>query len=122
MSIGQAQIDQLLRDGYAIVPSFFSRDEVSAAMANMVSYFPTAEELSATPQRYGAIFEDPEHLQVEFPFAGDALNHVSTHPRILDLVEELLGTADILLSQSAIWAKYAGTGNFDQGLHLDYQG
>ena len=28
----------------------------------------------------------------------------------------------MLLSQAAIWAKYAGTGDFEQGLHLDYQG
>jgi phytanoyl-CoA dioxygenase PhyH len=37
-------------------------------------------------------------------------------------VQTLLGTREVMLSQSAIWAKYAGTGDFDQGLHLDYQG
>jgi len=37
-------------------------------------------------------------------------------------VERLLGTRDVMLSQAAIWAKYAGTGDFEQGLHLDYQG
>src|SRR4051812_9135180 len=88
----------------------------------MLEYFPTSDELAATPQRYGSIFEDPEHLQVEFPFADDALNHVSTHPEIVAFVERILGTRDILLSQAAMWAKYAGTGDFDQGLHLDYQG
>jgi hypothetical protein len=33
-----------------------------------------------------------------------------------------LGTPRVALSQAAIWAKYAGTGDFEQGLHLDYQG
>lgn len=88
----------------------------------MLRYFPTAEELAATPERYGSILEDPEHLQVEFPFAGDALNDISTHPEIVSFVEQLLGTPDVMLSQAAIWAKYAGTGDFEQGLHLDYQG
>jgi hypothetical protein len=37
-------------------------------------------------------------------------------------VSRLLGTERVLLSQAAIWAKYAGTGDFEQGLHLDYQG
>jgi ectoine hydroxylase-related dioxygenase (phytanoyl-CoA dioxygenase family) len=46
----------------------------------------------------------------------------STHPRLIELVEHLLGTRDLLLSQAAVWAKYAGTGDFEQGLHLDYQG
>ena len=114
--------DQLLRHGYAIVPNFLTGDELAAARSEFLRYFPTAEELRATPQRYGAIFEDPEHLQVEFPFVSDVLNDVSTHPELIDFVERLLGTRDVLLSQAAIWAKYAGTGDFDQGLHLDYQG
>jgi ectoine hydroxylase-related dioxygenase (phytanoyl-CoA dioxygenase family) len=114
--------DHLLRHGYAIVPNFLTADELAAAREGFLRYFPTFEELHATPQRYGAIFEDPEHLQVEFPFAADVLNDVSTHPEIVGFVERLLGTRDVALSQAAIWAKYAGTGDFDQGLHLDYQG
>jgi ectoine hydroxylase-related dioxygenase (phytanoyl-CoA dioxygenase family) len=112
----------LLRHGYAIVPNFLTGPELAAARANVLRYFPTAEELAATPERYGSIVEDPEHLQVEFPFAGDALDDVSTHPDLVAFVERLLGTRDVMLSQAAIWAKYAGTGDFEQGLHLDYQG
>src|SRR5690606_1521032 len=36
--------------------------------------------------------------------------------------ERALGTREIVLTQSAIWAKYAGAGDYEQGLHLDYQG
>src|SRR5437016_2060145 len=123
MPITTGHVDDLLRHGYAIIPSLLPADELAAAKENFLRYFPTAEELSATPQRYGAIYEDPEHLQAEFPFSGgDALNDVSAHPRIIAIVEQVLGTRDVLLSQAAIWAKYAGTGDFDQGLHLDYQG
>ena len=78
--------------------------------------------MAATPQRYGWIFDEAEHLQTEFPFVGDALNDVSTHREMIGFVEKILGSSDVLLSQSAIWAKYAGTGDFEQGLHLDYQG
>ena len=120
--ITEKHTEHLLRHGYAIVPSFLTPEELAAARQNMLRYFPTAEEFAATPERYGSILEDPEHLQVEFPFADDALNDVSTHPELIALVERLLGTRDVMLSQSAIWAKYAGTGDFEQGLHLDYQG
>jgi ectoine hydroxylase-related dioxygenase (phytanoyl-CoA dioxygenase family) len=120
--VTEKQVEHYLRHGYVIAPRFLSSDEVALARQNLLQYFPTAEELSATPQRYGSIVEDPEHLQVEFPFVGDALNHVSTHPEIVSFVEHVLGARDILLSQAAIWAKYAGTGDFNQGLHLDYQG
>jgi ectoine hydroxylase-related dioxygenase (phytanoyl-CoA dioxygenase family) len=117
------EIDRhLVRHGYAVVPDFLTPDELTAARRNMLRYFPTPEELAATPERYASILEDPEHLQIEFPFAGDALNDIATHPELIALVERLLGTREVLLSQSAIWAKYAGTGDFEQEMHLDYQG
>lgn len=120
--IGDQHQQQLIERGYTIVPGFLDADELRAASRNVLRYFPTADELVASPLRYGFIQEDPEHLQIEFPFAGDALNDVSTHPEIISFVERTLGTTDVALSQAAIWAKYAGTGDFDQGLHLDYQG
>lgn len=122
MRITDAHARTLLRQGYVVVEDFLTPDELSAAQADMLRYFPTPAELAATPQRYGWIFEDPEHLQVEFPFSADALNHNSTHPEIIAFVETLLGTRDILLSQSAIWAKYGGTGDFEQTMHVDYEG
>ncbi|HEV7300396.1 MAG TPA: phytanoyl-CoA dioxygenase family protein [Tepidisphaeraceae bacterium] len=122
MRITDQHAAQLHRHGYAIVPNFLTPHELAAGRAGMLRYFPSVDELEATPERYASIFEDPEHLQVEFPFAVDVLNDVSTHPEIVSFVERLLGTPRVLLSQAAIWAKYAGTGDFEQGLHLDYQG
>lgn len=120
--IAQEHLDHLVEHGYAIVPDFLSREEVNAARSDVLRYFPSPQELELTPHRYGAIFEDPENLQVEFPFDADVINHNSVHPDLIDAVERLLGTRQILLSQSAIWAKYAGTGSFEQTLHLDYEG
>lgn len=122
MKITEQQVASYLRHGYVVVPNFLAPAELSAGHENMLRYFPSAEELQSTPERYGALLEDPEHLQEEFPFAGDALNDISTHPEIIAFVQHVLGTQDVLLSQAAVWAKYAGTGDFEQGLHLDYQG
>src|SRR3954468_3576806 len=123
MSITPDHTAHLLRHGFVVVRGFLTPDEVKAAKANLLQYVPTAEELSATPHRYGQIFEEPETLQQEFPFVGDALNHVSTHPDLIAFVEQLLGTDEVRLSQAATWAKYAGTGgDYEQALHLDYQG
>jgi hypothetical protein len=120
--ISQNYLDELVEQGFTLVPDFLNREEVNAARADMLRYYPTPEELATTPHRYGSILEDPEHLQIEFPFDADVINFNSTHPDIIDAVERLLGTREILLSQSAIWAKYAGTGTFEQTMHLDYEG
>lgn len=112
----------LVKHGYVIVPGFLKGEELAAARREMLLYFPTAEELAERPNRYGWIHDDPENLQIEFPFAADVLNYNSTHPEIIGFVERLLGTREVLLSQAAIWAKYAGTGSFGQTLHMDYEG
>ena len=122
MRITEDHHKALLRHGYVLVPEFLTPDALAAAQADVLRYFPSAEELESTPQRYGFIFDDPENLQIEFPFAADALNDVSTHPEVIAFVERLLDTREVLLSQSAIWAKYAGTGSFEQTMHLDYEG
>ena len=120
--ITQQHLDDLVAHGYVLVPDFLSAAEVRAARSDLWRYFPTPAELARTPHRYESIREDPEHLQVEFPFDADTINYNSVHPEIIDAVEQLLGTRQILLSQSAIWAKYAGTGSFEQTMHLDYEG
>jgi hypothetical protein len=106
------------------VKQFLSQAELAAARANLLRYYPTPDELEKTPERYGDILsEGGDQLQNEFPFAGDALNGIATHPDLIAFAQSLLQTTDVLLSQSAIWAKYAGTGaDYEQGLHLDYQG
>ncbi len=122
MRISDDHADHLIQHGYTVVKGFLSAQELAAARANMLRYYPTAMELAAQPERYPWVLDDPEHLQNEFPFSGHALNHQSTHPDLIDFVERLLGTKEVLLSQAAIWAKYAGTGDFDQEMHLDYEG
>jgi ectoine hydroxylase-related dioxygenase (phytanoyl-CoA dioxygenase family) len=108
--------------GYAVVPNFLSAEELAAARKNFFQYFPQPHELWAAPQRYPQIFDDPEHLQIEFPFAGNTLNDFATHPDLIEFVERAIGVREVLLTQAAIWAKYSGTGDFGQEMHLDYQG
>ena len=134
MRIPDDTLTHLNTHGYAVVPGFLTPDELAAARSNFFRYFPPPRELWAAPQRYPHIFDDPEHQQVEFPFAGGdgdaaapmtrggALNHLATHPDLIAFVERALGLPDVLLTQAAIWAKYAGTGSFEQEMHLDYQG
>lgn len=122
MRISAKHAAELREKGFVVIPRFLTSEELKRARAGIARYFPSVKELDATPERYGFIHEDPENLQVEFPFADDALNHVATHPELIRFVKSMLKTTDVRLSQSAIWAKYAGLGHYEQGLHLDYQG
>jgi ectoine hydroxylase-related dioxygenase (phytanoyl-CoA dioxygenase family) len=122
MRVSDRQIEHLRRHGYVLVPGFLTAEELASAREGFLRYYPSWEELVEKPERYGGLIDDAEALQTEFPFTVHALNHISTHPQIIALVEALLGTSEVLLSQSAIWAKYAGAADYEQGLHLDYQG
>ena len=122
MRITDQHLEHWVEHGYVVVEPFLTPEELKAARANLLRYVPTAEELAATPERYPWVFEEAERLQTEFPFVGTALNNISTHPELISFVERALGTRDVLLSQAAMWAKYAGTGDFEQSMHLDYEG
>jgi hypothetical protein len=54
------------------------------------------------------------------PVRGDGLNHVTTHPELLAFARRMLGTEHIVLSHSNLRGKYAGTGDYEQELHVDY--
>ena len=74
MNINQRHYDQIKQQGFAVIPGFLSSRELKKAHEGVSRYFPSVDELEATPERYGFIYDDPDNLQVEFPFAGDALN------------------------------------------------
>ena len=128
MRIADTHLAELRKHGFTIVKNFLREDELVRALGAFHQYYPSEQELHATPSRYGGLFDDPDSLQSEFPFASSAgagasyLNHISTHPAILSAVKRYLVQEDIRLSQAAVWAKYAGVGNYEQGLHFDYQG
>jgi len=122
MPVTAKHLSQLRDQGFTVVPSFLSAAELKAARKAVARYFPSPEELALQPLRYRALTESPDFQQIEFPYVDHTLNHIALHPRILSFVEKLLGTEDVMLSRSALWAKYAGMGEFDQPMHVDYQG
>lgn len=122
MRITDKHLNHLRDHGYVIIKNFLTPEELAMAQEGFGQYYPSVDELEATPQRYGGLLDEVDALQTEFPYAHAGLNHMATHPAILSGVKRFLGNEDIRLSQSAIWAKYAGYGSYEQGLHFDYQG
>jgi hypothetical protein len=115
VGVTEEQVAQWLEHGYVLVPDFLGAAELEAARAAAYLHFPTAAEYEAEPHRY----RDLPH-SVEFPFRDDALNNISTGPDLVDAARRIVGSDDVFLTQSLLWAKYAGRGDWDQGHHLDY--
>lgn len=102
MRITDQHLEHWREHGYVVVPDFLTADELEAAHRNLRAYFPTREELDAEPLRYRNL-----QTMVEFPYVGDALNDITMHAELVTFAERALGTSDIMLSGSLLWAKYA---------------
>jgi hypothetical protein len=103
------------RDHGWVVVKVLDDDQLGAILENIHRYYPTWDEYAAEPTKYSIPYN------TIFPFVGDALNWHTSNPSLLAFAERVLGTEKIILGHSIILAKYAGTRDFDQNLHVDYQ-
>jgi hypothetical protein len=112
--------DHYRTHGYAVVEQFVDEATLLGAHREIARFTPDAAELAATPRKFAPLLRDPSLLQWDFPFEGETLNRISVDEELLDFAETILEVDDVLLMQSIVWAKYGGTVNFDQELHLDF--
>ncbi len=123
--IAQADIDHWHQHGYVIVEGFMTSGEIAATQDNLARYLPSWQEYATrgplfADLRGSSLRSSPGWVRYEFPYAGDALNHVAVHPFLVAFAERLVGHRNIALSHGAIVGKYAGKGDYDQELHPDY--
>jgi ectoine hydroxylase-related dioxygenase (phytanoyl-CoA dioxygenase family) len=123
--IAQADVDHWRRHGYVIVQEFMTAEEIGAARENLSRYLPSWEEYTARGPMFSGLHgtsgrSSPGWVRYEFPFVGDALNHVAVHPFLAAFAERLVGHGNIALSHGAVVGKYAGKADYDQELHPDY--
>lgn len=120
--------------GWVLVPDLVPRADVEAAWPALFRVYPTPEEVASgeRTERTRA-FLPPEHDDGpgrrfragqfaglrDAPLGDPALDGLALHHRVLDLVEALLGTADVRLYQAETFAKYAGAAHYEQPLHID---
>jgi len=107
-------VKQWRTEGWAILPRFLHVDNAINAMKQQ---YPL--DANNPRQDFGS------GGFTNFPCEHDALNRITVHPKLINIVERLLGTSDIELSQSVAWAKYGlpsenNQSNRDQRIHMDY--
>jgi hypothetical protein len=131
------QVKAWRTDGYVAVEGFLSAEEATAAREDARALFPTREEYarlraeagdSGSTIGFGGVsVRTRDGLAfASLPFPGDSLSTVAFHPRVVAAAEQLLGTADLRLTQSLARATYCGPDThfgpekIDQLLHRDY--
>lgn len=110
--------ERMNQDGYAIVVGLMTEPELNEIGKCVRQLYPTQEERLNKRHHYPALASGS--AVVEAPFWFPTLNYVAVHPRVLAIVEKVLGTSDLRLLQSLLWIKYGG-GKFSQQLHRDYR-
>lgn len=123
--VQQSDLDHWHEHGYVLVERFLNPDEIETARRNLHQYLPDWDEYDARRPLYAALGSHAASgamgwVRHEFPYTGDALNRIAVHPFLVEFAERLLGQRDIALSHGAIVGKYAGKGDYDQELHMDF--
>lgn len=104
------QIEQWHSERFLVIDGIWPSDLIQAAAGELEALYPTptadhsAEELSQTSPT-----QDPGG----FPWGPQlqSANLVPTHPRILRAVSQLLGTEELMLTQSGAGSKYGAGGH-----------
>lgn len=110
------------RDGYVVLPSALSIDEMAPAIDELPLMYPSADEFhDAVVGPEHARFSDGQFGGVDLlPFESLAWNRLAVHPRLIELARRALGTDDVRLYQAEAWAKYSSATDYEQHLHRDY--
>ena len=114
MHITDEQLATYKKQGFLIVENFLSKAEQEAALDGIFSHFaPPYERWAANNQ------ENDTANQGLFPWDHSGLNHVTTHPDLVNAAERILGTREIRLGEGHLGMKYAGQ-EHNTNFHIDY--
>ncbi|MDE3257232.1 MAG: phytanoyl-CoA dioxygenase family protein [Gemmatimonadota bacterium] len=113
-------LDTLNTEGWILLEDFFDDAELAQVIAAASGNYPSEEEYYSDPDQYSWISNDPFGGLVQFPFSSISLNNLPTHPKVVSLAEQCLGTREIRLFRAGLQAKFAGAADYEQPLHYDY--
>jgi len=92
----------------------------AAAQEALWLHYPTPEEYFADPAAHVWLAASQFAGIIRAPWRSWHLSRLAFHPVLLDLAERSLGSADLRLYESELWAKYAGVVHYDQSHHRDF--
>lgn len=110
----------LREQGYLIFEGFLGEAELAEAQRALWLHYPRPEEYFADPAAHAWLAAGQWAGELSGPWRSWSLNRLAFHPDLLELAERFLGSADLRLYWTSLWAKYAGAVDYDQRHHRDF--
>ncbi|MET0578576.1 MAG: phytanoyl-CoA dioxygenase family protein [Ilumatobacteraceae bacterium] len=120
MRVPQSSLEELHERGFTLLEGFLGADELSAARAALWDEFPRPADYFADPSRYERFTQNQFAGLKVGPWRSWDLNRLAFHPDLVDLAARFLGSGDLRLYKTELWAKYAGAVDYDQPHHRDF--
>ncbi|MGD8416984.1 MAG: phytanoyl-CoA dioxygenase family protein [Pseudomonadales bacterium] len=122
-----ADVERWRTEGFAIVPDFFSPEEIAPIEADYERLYgerrPGSQEvMERKVEKQIGRFDKHQFMNIDtLPYDGSTeMNLLSLHPGLIDFAKAALGASDVHLYQSHTWAKFTGEADFDQPFHCDF--
>ena len=106
--------------GFTVIEGFLAADELAAAQDALWQEFPRPADYFADPSRYERLTRTQFAGLKVGPWRSWDLNRLAFHPDLVDLAARFLGSTDLRLYKTELWAKYAGAVDYDQPHHRDF--
>lgn len=119
-------IETWRREGVALIPDFFTGEEVAAVRADFETVFGAKagadEPLSKKKPGEIGRFNNAQFATFEaIPFeCSPALNLIGVHPALIAFAKAALKAERVQLYQCQVWAKFTGDADYDQPFHCDF--
>jgi ectoine hydroxylase-related dioxygenase (phytanoyl-CoA dioxygenase family) len=121
MRLPDAKIAEIFDRGYTIMEGFIDAESLKEAQEALWTIHPRPEEYFADPSKHEKYAKSQFAGIQLFPFGDWRLSKLAVYPDLIDAAERFLGTKEIDLYKSELWAKYSGAINYDQYHHRDYR-
>src|SRR5436190_1515633 len=101
MKITEQHFQQLVEDGYVILPRFIEGDELAKLQAAQRRVLKTWEQIRHDPSADRAVL-------VPYPYPDVTMSTPYFHPELLALARRFLKTSDVRLRAGCMIARYPG--------------
>jgi Phytanoyl-CoA dioxygenase (PhyH) len=108
-------------NGFVILPGYLPPGELTPALAELATVFPSAEGFHDGTDPRASRFIGDEFAGIDrFPFSSVELSLLAVSERLVQLAERLLGSDALRIYSAEARAKFTGAADYEQMLHRDY--